>query len=476
MMRSLYSGVSGLKVHQTKMDVIGNNIANVNTIGFKASSVAFTDIFYQTTQTASGPNAKTGMGGQNAKQIGLGSTLGAISTNITGQGGSQRTDNALDLMISGDGFFVVNKGGANYFTKAGNFTVDAAGTLVNGSGYPVMGWQSDEDGNIVKDRVSAIKIMTAENMTTDPAVTTKSTIFGNINSEDDAFNATNVKDQYVPVTTQFYDALGYEYQATFHVRQTGADGEYTVDLYDITKEGNTIIQAPEDPANPVGYNYNTGFAQIKLAFNATKANVVQNPGAANERTVKPGQLLTMTQTGTANGSLEGLFKLSGITTTPAGLLGACEDINIDFSTVTNYGSDSTIDSERGIKGEGAGKAVGKMSSYGIQTDGKVVASYSNGDKKVLGQIVVATFPNAAGLEKVGENLFAETMNSGSFNGIGEDVGASGGKFNTGVVEMSNVDLSSEFTDMITTQRGFQANSRIITTSDTMLEELINLKR
>ena len=168
MMRSLFSGVSGLKVHQTKMDVIGNNIANVNTVGFKSSNVTFTDIFYQTTQSASGPNAETGAGGQNAKQIGLGSTLGVISQNITGQGGVQRTDNPFDMMINGDGFFVVNKGGQNYFTKAGNFTTDEAGTLVNGAGNTVMGWQADDDGTIIKDRVSALRIMAPENLTADP--------------------------------------------------------------------------------------------------------------------------------------------------------------------------------------------------------------------------------------------------------------------------------------------------------------------
>ncbi len=135
-----------------------------------------------------------------------------------------------------------------------------------------------------------------------------------------------------------------------------------------------------------------------------------------------------------------------------------------------------MDSARGIDGIGKGKAVGSMSSLGIQTDGKIVAAYSNGDTRILGQIAVANFANAAGLEKVGENLYAETLNSGSFNGIGEDITANGDKFSTGVLEMSNVDLSTEFVEMITTQRGFQANSRIITVSDSMLEELINLKR
>ena len=175
MMRSLYSGVSGLKVHQTKMDVIGNNISNVNTVGFKSSSVTFTDIFYQTSQASSGPNAATGAGGTNAKQIGLGSSLGAISTNITTQGGSQRTDNPFDLMISGESFFVVNDGTTNYFTKAGNFTVDANGTLVTSSGNSVMGWRADDEGNIIQDRVKSLQIMSETNMTTSPQATAAAT-------------------------------------------------------------------------------------------------------------------------------------------------------------------------------------------------------------------------------------------------------------------------------------------------------------
>lgn len=136
-----------------------------------------------------------------------------------------------------------------------------------------------------------------------------------------------------------------------------------------------------------------------------------------------------------------------------------------------------IEPTRGdLDGYGAGRAAGKMTGVTVDSVGKLYGVYDNGTSKLLGQIVVATFSNPAGLESIGGSLFATTQNSGEFDGIGETIDASGGKFNTGVVEMSNVDLSTEFTNMITTQRGFQANSRIITTSDTLLEELINLKR
>ena len=155
MRRSLYSAVSGLKAHQTRMDVIGNNIANVNTVAYKSQSMTFSEVFYQTTQTATGPNAESGKGGTNAMQIGLGSSVGSISTAISTEGASERTDNPYDLAISGDSFFIVNSAGNTYFTRAGNFKVDESGALVTSGGANVMGWQVDDDGNVVKDKVSA---------------------------------------------------------------------------------------------------------------------------------------------------------------------------------------------------------------------------------------------------------------------------------------------------------------------------------
>lgn len=468
MMRSLYSGVSGLKVHQTKMDVIGNNISNVNTVGFKSSSVTFTDIFYQTSQSSSGPNAATGAGGTNAKQIGLGSSLGAISTNITAQGGSQRTDNPFDLMISGESFFVVSDGTSNYFTKAGNFTVDANGTLVTSSGNSVMGWRADSEGNIIQDRVKSLQIMSEQNMTTSPQATTAATAYGNVNRSDDAYAVGGSGS--IPLSVSFYDNLGYEYKANFIITQTDAlSGEYNVRLDTVTLDSNVVFDydtATEEQKQAIGDDIN-----FTLLFNMgnTDSEAKDNVQLADNSTT------VSTLAGIQPG---GMMKADNIASFNFnGIISSMGNIDIDFSTVTNYGSSTTIDSKRGDLEElNAGKGVGKMSSIAIQQDGKVVASYSNGDIKTVGQIVVASFANAAGLEKIGDNLYAATLNSGEFNGIGMDVTADGGKFSTGVLEMSNVDLATEFTDMIVTQRGFQANSRIITTSDSMLEELISLKR
>ena len=164
---------------------------------------------------------------------------------------------------------------------------------------------------------------------------------------------------------------------------------------------------------------------------------------------------------------------------PSRWRGDFEEISIDFSQLTMFASSgsSNLESTMGdVNGLGKGKKAGNMSGVSIDDSGRIYGSYDNGDLKLLGQIAVAKFANAAGLEAVGNSMFKETQNSGRFDGIGQDPKTGGGSLSTGVLEMSNVDLSAQFTDMITTQRGFQANSRIITTSDTLLEELINLKR
>lgn len=240
MMRSLYSGVSGLKVHQTKMDVIGNNISNVNTVGFKASTVTFSDVLYQTSSTASGPSANTGKTGMNAKQIGLGAGLSSISTSMTTSGGSQRTDNPFDIMIEGDGFFIVNNGSGNVFTKAGAFTVDSNGTLCNSSGYAVMGWQVDPNDptKCVSDQVSALRIMSPENSTVAPEATTACYVTGNIDSKD----AQVASDTGKNVSVSFYDQLGQSYMLTLKVQQTDAStNQYTIYPVNIFDESGKSI-------------------------------------------------------------------------------------------------------------------------------------------------------------------------------------------------------------------------------------------
>ena len=435
MMRSLYSGVSGLKVHQTKMDVIGNNIANVNTVGFKSSTVTFKDVFYQTTQSASGPNETTGTGGQNAKQIGLGVSLGSISKNITSEGGSQRTDNPFDMKLSGDGFFIVNKAGVNYFTRAGAFTTDAAGNLVNGDGYNVMGWQADKDGNVIKDTVSKLTIKTADKLQTAAAKTKKTSFTGNINASDSSFVADNTAaNGYtggITMSAQIYDSVGQQYLLTFNVLKTKTANEYTV--------------TPTSLKSADGTDYSAALptTQTTLTFDANKGTVTAPADPVD---------LDINWQGA---NIAGRDK---------------QTISFDFSGLTSVATETSTHSSSD------GKAVGIMTGVGVQTDGRIIAAYSNGDNVCIGQIAVATFDNPAGLEAVGNTMYQTTMNSGTFDGIGEDVSAGGGSITTGVLEMSNVDLSTEFTEMITTQRGFQANSRIITVSDTMIEELTNLKR
>lgn len=440
MMRSLFSAVSGLKAHQTKMDVIGNNIANVNTVAYKSQSVTFGDVYYQTTQVATGPNEASGKGGTNAKQIGLGSTVGAISVDPTAQGASERTDNTWDLMISGDKFFVVSNAGNTYFTRAGDFTTDLDGAIVTQSGANVMGWKADADGNIIKDRVQALYATSPEYTYTAPAATTGVTITGNVDSRETGD---------IAYTVNFYDSLGNEYQATLNLTYDSKDAAAGTTSYNVVGGSVTMNGQPTELSvscdSRVVFNTNTG------------ASMVGNAGLA----------LTFT-----DNSADGSGNIANIGTNN----GNTSTINLDASGLTMYAAASNINATMGINGTGAGKAVGKMTSVGVNEAGQIVASYSNGDTKKIGQIAVASFTNPSGLEKVGDNLYAATLNSGSFDGIGEDISESSGKITSGYLEMSNVDLADQFTNMITTQRGYQANSRIITVSDTMLEELINLKR
>lgn len=452
MMRSLYSGVAGLKTHQTRMDVIGNNIANVNTTAYKSQSMTFSDLMYQTTQAASGANPTTGVGGINARQIGLGAKTSAIKTAITTQGASQTTNDPFDIMITGDSFFIVNNGQNNYFTRDGSFYVDGAGNLaMTSTGYNVMGWQVDpNDASVIKqDTVSALRIMTTENMTYPPEATKAARISGIIDKNDTNVNATAGK----IMNLEFYDNQGYKYTAKLSVHAVqGVEGQFTVQLDDILdSKGKTVLA------------------------DKTKASLQQN----NANVTNP-----VLEFNTTNGSFKNVGTAGGTASTlslhfDAATFPSFSDITIDFSNCSNLNNNgsSTISPIRGdAKGNNAGRKVGEMSGIDIQKDGMIYANYDNGCSRLLGQIAVATFANASGLAKEGDNLYSATQNSGDFDGIGTDITTGGGYMNTGVLEMSNVDLSSEFTEMITTQRGFQANSRIITVSDTLLEELTNLKR
>ncbi len=479
MMRSLFSGVSGLKVHQTKMDVIGNNISNVNTVGFKSSTVTFADVFYQTTQNASGPNNATGTSGRNAMQIGLGSNVASITSSITTSGASQRTDNPFDIMIEGDSFFIVNKGGTNYFTKSGSFNIDAGGTLCTPSGASVMGWQVDPNDvtKTVADKVSPLTIMSPDNLYAEPEATTACYISGNIDSMDTQLDSDTGK----MVNLTFYDSLGHGYTADMIIkRPEDADGtnNFGVQILDIKDETGLSIFAKANKEDDGTITYTTSDIVTGISLNESSGTVNLDDKTGKVNLSMDAIPLTFNA---ATGAFTGIGEENATTATLTITAenGPFKAISIDFSKITMYSSSgsSSLEATRGdLTGNGAGKQVGNMTGVSIDASGKIYGKYDNGDSRLLGQIAVASFANPAGLEAVGNSMYAATQNSGDFDGIGQDPTQGGGSLTTGVLEMSNVDLSQQFTDMITTQRGFQANSRIITTSDTLLEELINLKR
>ncbi len=731
MMRALYSSVSGLKTHQTKMDVIGNNIANVNTVGFKSSRTTFSTMMYQNLSFASGANAQSGKGGVNAKQIGLGTSFASTAVDIDTGGASESTGKAFDLKLSdknSTSFYIVNTGTENIFTRAGAFYVDGAGNLcMESTGYTVMGWQVDANGNIRKDTVSPLKIMSTDNQTSNPEYTTRGVCTGILDD-----NSPNVNsDEGYAMNLNFYDNLGYAYTARFAVQKTGDKGEYTVNLTDIldsngksivsssgtklsdlfgtasgqgsnvfitdnytmasgmagalkrlastpnvttaggpgtltytypasvvnqylsytkkdpatnasTKyelpEGYSVqytVEVPDNPANnkmvildksgqpitdPTKYPFDAGWLNntdqitkvvnlrdklegwldgnklddvtaditpppatgttvykigtdylqqiveefpdkfpagtiadstlnITVEVSGTTANPVYNinvNGAAdpwaqlagntpetftqdltfadfldygylsvdveqiNEKgifteklppdvefryyqgdghfeIVTPSTDGFKMQFSTADGSLNYIgqqgnltqtlkmsnFKMTGDNPNPF------SDIQIDFSTLKNLANGETSTAAMASGGEGGvgeGKMVGTLIGLSVEQSGKIYGSYSNGNTALLGQIAVARFSNASGLESIGNNCYRSTMNSGEFDGIGVEMDSDGSSIDSGTLEMSNVDLASEFTQMITTQRGYQANSRVISTSDGILEELVNLKR
>lgn len=559
MMRSMYSAVSGLKTHQTKMDVIGNNIANVNTVAFKSSSVTFQDILYQTTSNASGANAATGVGGINAKQIGLGVTTGATNISITNAGAAETTGNPFDIRLSDKStthFFIVNNGSENVFTRSGSFYVDGAGNLcMTSTGYTVMGWQVDPNtGNIVKDTVSALRIMQPANQTSAPEATTQANVSGIIDKNDTDVTSDNGMTK----TLTFYDNLGYQYTARFKFKSLGVDGQYSVELEKILDgEGKTFYDPATsnvplnqvfgldatnvtlssydevskgfylDPTTGTVYSGsdNTG---TPLAFDAASNNFYeQNPDGTPNTGTTPYSLkqvfgisdamvakLTATPPTATAAFANGVLTISGDTTdyglqfstADGGFIGIGDragnalansvtlnmtvlgnnptqfsNITIDFSQLQDgeNGGKSTAVMDKGSADEaavGTGKALGALIGLSVDNTGKIFGTYDNGNTELLGQIAVAQFANASGLEKVGDNCYRTTLNSGEFDGIGVEISADGSSMTSGELEMSNVDLSTEFTQMIITQRGFQANSRIISVSDTLLEELVNLKR
>jgi flagellar hook protein FlgE len=368
------------------MDVTGNNIANVNTNGFKTSQTTFQDTLSQMVRASGAPQGQAG--GTNPAQIGLGVKLGSISTNF-GQGAAQTTGKSTDLMIQGDGFFVVRSGGEQLYTRAGSFDWDSNGSLVTSNGNIVQGWMGTN--GVVNTAGTPGNITLPLGQTIAPQATANLTLVGNL-SAGDAVGATK------EIQTTVFSATGAEEPITLTFTKSDAD-TWQVEL-------------------PDGSTANLDFA-------------------AGKPTASP---LTV-----------GGFAL-------------------DVSSMSSYAGPTAPQVNNRD-----GSSAGTLASYTISQSGEIIGVFSNGLKQALGQIALANFNNVNGLEKVGNSMFRTTVNSGL-----PQVGTAGtngmGVINGGTLEMSNVDLAQEFTNLVIAQRGFQANSRVITTSDELLQELVNLKR
>ena len=386
MLRSLFSGISGLRAHQQMMDVTGNNIANVNTTGYKSSQTVFQDTLSQMVNAAGAP--QNGAGGTNPAQVGLGVRTASINANFS-QGAAQTTGKSGDMMIQGDGFFIVKSGGESVYTRAGSFTFDANGSLTTPNGQIVQGWGADKDGNVNTAGAPAnIKLPIGISLAPDP--TTSFTLTGNLSYEA-ATGATKV----IPITV--IDENGTSRQLNVTMTKTGADA------WSAKGDG----------------------AAVPIAFDDGRPTV-------------------------------DTIDIDGY--------------DVDISDLTHF---SGLTEARVSASDGSGAGI--LSSYTVSNTGQIVGVFSNGLKQSLGQVALANFNNVNGLEKIGDSMFRSTVNSGLAQ-VGEAGSAGLGLITSGALEMSNVDLAQEFTNLVIAQRGFQANSRIITTSDEILQELVNLKR
>ena len=409
MLRSMFSAISGLRGHQTMMDVIGNNIANVNTVGFKSGRVNFQDILSQTFRGASAPQG--GLGSINPAQVGLGMTVAGIDVLQT-QGNLQSTGRLTDMAIQGDGFFVLSDGGRQFFTRDGAFDTGLGGQLVNSaSGLKVQGWVADQGGKI--DTTTAVTdVIIPLGTRTTALPSSASSLTGNLDAS--AADGTTAS-----TTLNVYDSLGIRHS-------------------------------------------------VKVAFTKTGSNAWDWAATADAADTGTTTSSTGTLTFTSNGTFSaGSGSPISIDVTN----GASSPLSlpIDMQAMTQYQGTSALNASTD------GFSSGTLVTFTIGSAGDITGVFSNGQTQLLGQIAMASFVNAGGLLRQGQNLYAASSASGTPS-VGVPGSGGRGTVTTGSLEMSNVDLATQFTSMITAERGFQANGKVITTSDEMLQDLVNLKR
>ncbi|MBE7437512.1 MAG: flagellar hook protein FlgE [Spirochaetales bacterium] len=463
MMRSLYSGVSGLKNHQTRMDVIGNNVSNVNTHGFKTERVTFMDMLSQEMAGAAEP--RENIGGINPQQVGLGSMIASIDKIMT-QGSLQTTGKNTDVAISGDGFFIIKDGDKEYYTRAGQFDLDRNGYYVHpGTGLKVQGWnaRADANGNTSINSAGGLEDIVIPIYSKKPAKATTEVVYAsNLNQAVEAvppdatpeqirdflYGAADKRRGHV-TTINIFDDQGNKRELRLEAYKT-ADNRWSVraELDDATNVSANVI-GPGGQDTAIG-----GSNEFELGFSSDGRLLSVSDGVDSLNSGKLDVQLS--------------FRIPGNPAVQTVKLNMGEAGQV--SGVTQYASAFTTRAK-----EQDGYPMGYMEAFSIDNTGTIVGTYSNGVKEPIARLAMAVFTNPGGLTKESETKFAVSMNSGDAN-IGEAGIGGRGKINAGLLEMSNVDLADQFTDMIVTQRGFQANSRTITTSDQMIQELLGLKR
>lgn len=484
MMRSLYAGVSGLQNHQIRMDVIGNNISNVNTHGFKKGRVNFQDMLSQSLSGAAKPTDNKG--GVNPKQVGLGMMVATIDT-IHTQGSSQTTGNKLDLAIQGNGFFILKDGDKSFYTRAGAFNLDKDGLMVNpGTGLRVQGWMSREENGVEVLRTSGdVEDIKIPLYSKDPARATQNVDYKcNLKSDVpivenfEAYDNLTVQEQNQNTwqnSINIFDNFGNPLEVRFTYIKTGPNQ---------WRGRSEVYQV--DPQNPTQKTLLPA-DQYNIDVNPTEGEGAATANGQNEFDLTFNNLGRILSVGDQNADVSNQGVLQMVLNLNIPAANPDEEDNQTMAVNINVGNSGEVKDENGTgitqfsSGFSTkayrqdGFAMGYMEDIKVDDSGTITGVYSNGNNRVLAQVALANFTNPGGLEKAGETNFVYSNNSGE-----PDVSPAGtvgkGKIIAGALEMSNVDLSEQFVDMIVTQRGFQANSKTIQTTDQMLQELMTLKR
>ncbi len=462
MMRSLYSGVAGLQNHQIRMDVIGNNIANVNTIGFKKNRVNFQDLLYQQISGAARPNEE--VGGVNPKEVGLGMLVASIDTVHT-QGAMQTTGVQTDVAIQGNGFFVLQKGDQRFYTRAGAFSLDRDGTLVNpANGFRVQGWNAQViNGKEILNTSGAIEDLVIPVGSKDPAKATEQVYLAcnldkRLQEIPEGATEDTIRANTWRVEEKIYDAFGIEHILRVDFAKVPGQTNQWRATVSVDPQAETSTN-PAVGLNPAALGDNTFI--VEFDNKGTLQRILDNQGNESPQA--------------GNLAINIAFDVQGATPVEGAPVRQTFALNLGTvgsvkNTITQFAEASSTKVY-----QQDGYSMGYLENFKIDQSGIITAVYSNGSTRTIGQLAIATFTNPNGLEKAGETNFVQSLNSGLAN-IGPSGIAGKGKILAGNLEMSNVDLAEQFTDMIVTQRGFQANSKTIQTSDQMLQELLTLKR